>query len=256
MSTTLVAEAVESEVLEAGQRTLPELAEEANLEYRRFVDAGQTMLEAAVHAGRALLAIRDRIADGDWLEWVAEHFDGSATTARRCMRFAHHAQTLEQEAVTGVFEADVRLQGLSYPFSRADRYNSSETRDEARALADTGLSARTIATMLGVTHKSVRRWCDPDYDQRERERASRYTVRVAAEKRAAKAAEKQKALERAVKKAGAARAEAYAAAERFQDVIAKAQREAVGRDEREHWSEATSHYHKMRDEIVRAFGVS
>jgi hypothetical protein len=58
-----------------------------------------------------------------------------------------------------------------------------------------------------------------------------------------------------VRKAGAGLAEAYAMAERMQDVIGQAEREAGTREARAALREAGAHYRRMRDEIVRALGV-
>jgi HAMP domain-containing protein len=51
-------------------------------------------------------------------------------------------------------------------------------------------------------------------------------------------------------------AEVYAMAERFGDLLAQWHRETGDSATRGHLAEATAHYHKMRDEIVRALGVA
>jgi hypothetical protein len=63
-------------------------------------------------------------------------------------------------------------------------------------------------------------------------------------------------VRRAARKAGGALAEAYAVAERMQDTIAQAHREATDREAREALALAGEHHRKMRDQIVRALGVS
>jgi hypothetical protein len=66
---------------------------------------------------------------------------------------------------------------------------------------------------------------------------------------------KEQTISRAVRKAGAATQEAWSMAERFQDVIAQAQRETEDREARAALSRAGEHHRKMRDEIVKALGV-
>lgn len=66
----------------------------------------------------------------------------------------------------------------------------------------------------------------------------------------------EKAIKQAVRKAGAATAEAWAMAERLQDVLAQAQRETTDNEARRALSLAGEHYRLMRDKIVLALGVT
>jgi hypothetical protein len=88
-------------------------------------------------------------------------------------------------------------------------------------------------------------------DEQEIARAARRR----AERRALKEQKRRRATKRAVRKAGAATQEAYAMAERFQDVIAQAQREGDDPERSQALAAAAEHFRKGRDEIVRALGV-
>lgn len=95
-------------------------------------------------------------------------------------------------------------------------------------------------------------WLRPEsVKQYSTRKARRRSVELRAAREQAKAAE----IKRAVRKAGAATAEAWAMAERFQDVIAQAQDETQDSEARAALSRAGEHYRKMRDEIVKALGV-
>jgi hypothetical protein len=59
----------------------------------------------------------------------------------------------------------------------------------------------------------------------------------------------------ALRKAGVAIAEAYTSAERMQDLIGQAHREAEDLEIRRHLALAGEHYRAMRDEIVKAAGI-
>lgn len=63
-------------------------------------------------------------------------------------------------------------------------------------------------------------------------------------------------IRRALRTASKPLADAYAMAERMQDVLGQAHREATDRQAREHLARAGQHYRAMRDEIVHALGIT
>src|SRR5438477_89153 len=70
----------------ASEPTLDELATTANEEHARAFGAGVQMLEHAIAAGRALIAAHAQVDHGEWLKWLAQHFDGSERTAQAYVR--------------------------------------------------------------------------------------------------------------------------------------------------------------------------
>lgn len=68
--------------------SLDRLAKVANTELSRAHEAGKSMLEHAVKCGQALREAKDQLEHGQWIPWVAEHFEGSLSTAEHYMRLA------------------------------------------------------------------------------------------------------------------------------------------------------------------------
>jgi hypothetical protein len=65
---------------------LPELAGRINAEHAAVSAAMRQGLEHARRAGELLCEARQHVPHGDWEGWLAEHFHGSARTARLYMR--------------------------------------------------------------------------------------------------------------------------------------------------------------------------
>lgn len=174
--------------------------------------------------------------------------------------------------------AEAQRQGTAWIATKAlrDRFLLLEARD--------GLSRYELARRVRADHRAVTRYTNPDhYSTCQRVRwlsalpviealgldplalppappsTTSWKNRKARQRAAGEAlklVERDQAIKRAVRKHGGARAEAYAMAERMQDVLAQAQRETEDRDARRALSEAGVHYRRMRDEIVRALGVA
>lgn len=243
------------EVLEPGQRSLSELAEEIRREHRAFVAAGEAMLSHAICAGAALLQARARGVwrDSGWVNWLEDTVGIHQSTGANYMRFAHYAAELRAAGIKSNGEARLYLRGLVGPTrSSGGKALPAEVQNEARRLVTAGLSARAAARLLGISDNAVLKYTNPAYAERERERN-----RVARDRRRVERDRaRRRKIERAAKRAGGALAEAYAMAERMQDVLGQAHGEATDREAREALSKAGAYYRKMRDEIVRALGVS
>ena len=253
------AEIVEAqEVLKPGQRSLRELADEANREHGLVVETGASMVEHAFKAGLALHEAERQCPPGQWTDWLRANFAASPATGRLYMRLADHRESIRAAGVDGIGEARAYLTRVGVP----ERRNGVKTRfpqwmqDEAVRMKRSGMSGAGIARELGVSTGTILRWTDPQQYAREQAAHSEAAKRKRAAARALREQERQQAIKRAVRKAGAATQEAWAMAERMQDVLAQAHRETEDREARRALSEAGVHYRKMRDEIVRALGVS
>lgn len=251
-----------SEVLEPGQRSLRELADEANREHALVLEAGASMLEHAIRAGAALNAAKERVADGEWVQWLADNFaDRSPASANSYMRLSRYEHEVRASGVGGVRAAAQYLVAIGAPHNRLGRpRHPTWMREEAVRLREEGATLRKVASELGVSHQMVLAWTDPERVRRHaamsRARTRERRAAESAAARALKEQERQQAIKRAVRKAGAAEQELYAMGERMQDVMGQAHREATDPEKRRHYALAGEHYRKMRDEIVRALGVS
>lgn len=256
MSTDLAV--VQTEVLEPGQRTLRELATEANREGHLLIEAGSSMVEHAIRMGEHLLLAQERVGSGGWQQWIAENYDFGYTWAATSMRAARYQDEVRASGVTSISGIRRHLSAIEAPRANNGRPRRPEwMRKEAiRLRKEEGLSTRAIATELGVSNHAVRYWTDPDVAKRSKQASSRAAKKRAAAYRALREQEREQAIKRAVRKEGGAMAELYVLAERAQDVQGQAHREATDTDRRQHLALAGEHYRKWRDEIVRALGVT
>jgi hypothetical protein len=72
---------------------LPALAEEANEYHAKAEGGARYALEAAWHAGNALIAAKILCEHGEWLGWLAANFKGSVRSAQNYMRLASNTQS-------------------------------------------------------------------------------------------------------------------------------------------------------------------
>jgi transposase len=245
------------EVLAPGELSLNELAAQANREHALAIAAGVSMVEHAIRAGEALLQVRAGCDSGQWAKWVAANLDIGLNTASGYMRCARYKDVLmsQPKPPESLNLAKQVLNGLPPIFQGRDPA-SAERQEQARRFRESGLSVSATAELMGVGVATVMYWTDEGYRARQQALNRKTQARKLQERNARLRAEQDAAIKRAVKKAGAATAEAWQMAERMQDVLAQAQRETEDREARRALSEAGVHYRKMRDEIVRALGVS
>lgn len=256
------------EVLEVGQPTLGELAETINREHGQVEQAGIAMIEHAILAGEALITAKKMCGEGNWLSWVAANFDATSYTAACYMRVAHQAEAVRssgESTFSGAY-LYLRQKGLPGPTPSGGRNGKGypdEMRAEAERLRDEGMEYRGISTVLGVSRATARRWLDPEYNNRTLAHVAKHKAarrdEIAAERKAKRQEAEQREAQRiarAARAAGGSIAKAYALAESLQDAIGLAHAEAVDREAKEALSLAGAHYRRMRDQVVRALGVS
>jgi transposase len=225
---------------------LPDLAAEANREYALAEEAAAEFVAHAIRCGEVLVEAREKCERRHWYKWLEENFNATTTTAKLCIRIATYRNELPED-VRSIDHARRALRGL--PPVTGDPHAHAETlREEALRLRQGGGSLEEIAQELGVHKSTVHYWTNPQRrrDQYRRSRAAR---------RALEQQEQNGRLKQAVRQTGGALAEAYAMAERLQDVLGQAHSEATDSEARRALSVAGTHYRKMRDEIVRALGV-
>jgi transposase len=237
------------ELLEPGQRTLRELANEARKEHFLATQAGVEMVEHAIRAGSALLCAQAQIEPGNWCRWLEQsEWPASRSLATSYMQIAHEQEAVRASGAQSIVAAKQHLIAMGTP-GRPSRLKYPDwVKDEAVRLVMDGKSVASVSRELGVSRPIISDWINPGAAK------ARQAKRLAAIRRR-KELERERAIKKAVRKAGAAVQEAWAMAERMQDVLAQAQRETEDRDARRALSEAGIHYRKMRDEIVRALGV-
>lgn len=231
---------------------LDELAATANREHELFEGALEHALVHALAAGDALLKARHQIADGGWGRWLQSNFNGAHASANRYMRIATYKSELGEGF--GIKSAMEALRGLpdATSCSPGSRY-TDEDRDAALRALENGATKTAVAASLGASVSTIYRWQNPEKSVAyNREAVQRWRQKQAEEAQA----QRELDIRRAVRKAGAALAEAYSMSARMAAVLAQAEREAESDEAREALATAIGHYHRMRDDIVRALGVS
>lgn len=231
---------------------LDELVATANREHELFERALEPALTHGLAAGEALLMARRQALSGDWDRWLSNNFVASAASANRYMRLAaykdelggHFSMKTALEALRGLPDATRR--------GPSGRYSEEDRQSALRAL-DNGGKLVAVAASLGVSTTTVWRWRNPEKGLEQRRRCAARR-RQEAKEQATELREQE--IRRAVRKAGAALAEAYSMSARMAAVLAQAEREAETPEARESLDSAIGHYHRMRDDIVRALGVS
>jgi transposase len=255
-----VTEALEPDQLtEAGQvdeATLAELAASINADVAEVQAATNTALQRAFAAGNKLLEAKSRVPFGEWVDWCEANLTFHPSMARTCMRLARCETAIRAQGIERLNHAVRHLPEVTGHDEHRGRPAPPEwLKGAARDMRAQGLSYRVIAEELGVSPATATRWADPKKEKRYREITAASGAKRKAAARALEREQREKAIKQAVRKSGAALSEAYAMAERMQDVIAQAHRESNDPEVREALSMAGTHHRRMRDQIVLALGV-
>lgn len=111
------------------------LSAQINKEHQACVRAARQALDHAMRCGDLLVEAKAGCPHGEWQPWLAEHFDGSARSARGYMRLANNRELLEPKtAESAVLSIDGALKLLSGP--REIRRYPPETDDPGILLTD------------------------------------------------------------------------------------------------------------------------
>jgi hypothetical protein len=236
--------------------SLDELAATANREHAACESSERSTLRHALAAGAALTAARDHVEPGQWQRWLAANFAGNIDNARTYIRLHVHRDAIPEGV--GIDQARRSLAGLapSQPLGSGARRVTDEQLEVVRALKAQEVPVTQIARHLGKPTSTVQYWADGHARDKASVRARAVSERRAKERAALVKVEREKAIRAAVRKAGAALSEAYSMQARMAKVLAQAEAEATTDEARAALAEATGHYHKMSDAIVRALGVS
>lgn len=230
------------------------LAETANREHGLVMQSGAAMVEHAIRAGEALLQAREEIGDGDWGQWLLDIFAGSVSTAHNYMRVAIHQDAVRE--LTSMRQALNQITGETGLVKGRRPVYPRELVDEVKALYAEGAGVNEIHREFDLSNDTILKWVDPEYHER-RKRAQRESAkRRRDEENRARTKREQARLKRVTREKGGGIAEAYSLACRMEDELGRAFREASNPEAKTALDSATGHFHRMRDEIVRALGVS
>jgi hypothetical protein len=222
--------------------------------------AGIDMISAAAEAGEALFELKPTVPAGTWRQWIEDNLPFSYATAHLYMRCAENRALISDRGWTKLNEVKTGLGAFLEPNhqgkGRNGRTKPEWMKDLAREMFHgERMTYAAIARELNVSSSAVRGWVDPEWEAKSRQKVAAINKRRIRAARLLREQEQRARIKDSLKKASAVDAELYAAAEAFQDIIAAAHRAATDPEKRRHYSLAGEHYRRMRDEIVRAFGV-
>lgn len=209
---------------------LDELASIVNDEHAQVEKALRSALGHALKAGGALYEAKATVGRKGWPAWLEANVTISSVAANRYLRVYQFRDQIPAE-VTTLNNAIAFLQ--EHELRVMEHRLTASQIEHALVRTDAGEPAADVAADLGTTREVV------------------YLHRTKRNKRQRREREIHRQVKRALRP-GTAAAELYAMAERMQDVLAQAQREATTSHARAAFDEAGLHYRKMRDEIVRA----
>jgi hypothetical protein len=225
--------------------TLEELTATVLREHGACAAAARKTVDHAIRAGDALLQVRALLIQSEgWTLWLRENFPANRSTAYLYMRLSTY-QHLVCNA-DGVIGADRLLKALPSIDGGSGRPRIDDARKaDAERLRASGKGYKAVAAEIGASPSTVYGWFNGG-TKTARERAAREALRQK---------ERDAKVRSVVKKKGGAIAEAYAMAERLNDVIGQAHRDAENPETRRELTAAHELQRGMRDRIVRALGV-
>lgn len=156
-----------TEVLDAGQMSLPDLANSINVSTQQAETRARSAVQYALEAGQLLIEAKRRVPHGEWAAWLADNCTVAPRTAQSYMRLARRIPELPnaqrvadlplREAMTAIAtspEAPPKRAQVRAPARREERERvvrqfrgtANVIRDAARSLA-AGLDVRNTAVL-------------------------------------------------------------------------------------------------------------
>lgn len=226
--------------------SLDALTEIAKAEHEKCLGSMRTTIQHAIRAGEALTLVHERTKkEQRWTAWLDENFPLHRSQAYGYMRLAKYQRVIPPDT-SSITAANELLVGLPTVDGGKGRARIEDTRKaDAKRLRGEGMGYKHIAKALDVSVSSVHAWLKGG-TKKTRDRRAREAL---------KREEKETQIQRAVTTAGAGVAEAYSMAERMDDVLGQAYREAEDNDARRELARAHEFHRAMRDSIVRALGI-
>ena len=231
---------------------LASLADQANEAHRRFVEAFEGALTAAIEVGHVLLKANELVSDavGEWPRWVEEHCDFHWGTAALFQRLAHYEHEIKGE--TSISSAKRVIRGLP-PIRKNGAWQvyPAELRETARAmLAEGQLTQQQIAERLGVDRRHIGLWKKTDKELRQF-----YKARGEHQRAAHRALKEQKQREAVLALANTPVAEFYSRLRRTLEAVDPAIKQANTQEAAKLLREAREALYKAEARLVKALGV-
>jgi len=225
--------------------SLEDLEQRLRGEHEACVGKLKQGMEHALRAGEVLLEIRSELmARKEWVAWLGRTPILSRSQAYTYMRLFTYRDHLP-DGFQGIASGEVFLKGLPAIGTDEGRARLPDPiKADAKRMRKEGLGYKEIAKRLEVSPSTVHNWFNGS--------------KLAHQRRASRALQEKKhrgVVNAAVKKAGGALAEAYSMAERLDDVLGQAHREATDSEARRELARAHEYQRAMRDAIVRSLGV-
>lgn len=220
-------------------RSIDELKRIAQAQDALALAAGARAVEHALRAGDALIEIRERLGHGAWHRWLEDNWGRSLNRAQAYMRLARFRPIIEAEKPNTITGATRLLVGMD------DNRVDPSLKTRAQQLRDEGATWDEIASSLGRSAASIRRWLDPQ--QREH-------ARLRAKHRSKKALREQRQEQRAaqVRACGGDVQSAYSLIRNAIHVLQAALKSEQNPEARKLFEGATNSLYNAEDKVVAA----
>jgi hypothetical protein len=237
-------------------RTLDDLANTINSEHELAYQSALDMLSHAINAGDALIEVRTRINEGDWIKWIKNNLTVSYGVAQRYIKIATYKNLLldAENRPQSINAATSYLRDIgvaSLPLNKTGRKPSFSV-EEARRLRKLGMNFTQIGEVLGVSDVAVWRQLTPG----AKEQTMRYTAKSRKQRTAERRAKEREDLAKAVAAKGGEIANAYALLRKTAIALDKAMTDTDDIETRKTLRDALSFTHRAEDAIVRALRFS
>lgn len=232
--------------LVVAEPSLEELAATYNRECALAIEAGTAMIGHVIAAGEALLAARERVPRGQWMQWVLENIDQSPATVWQHMRIARYKERVLESQATSTKGALRLLRGEAHT---SMPIGDEQERQIVVDLRNSGMTQAKIAETLGIGRKRVWRILHPDKYEQTKQRKRRLTI-------AGHRAERRAERDQQAKAAGGDVANAYSLIRRALQACDRASTQVESREARQAVQNTINRLYDAEDAIVKASKLS
>lgn len=232
--------------------SLGELAATVRSEHVLVLESAQSALLHARFAGEALVAAKDLVPRGEWVEWLLASFDFKLSTAYNYMRVANRWDEITAHGYAGLSDAirGIRQWRGAGQVGRPGQHKYGESvYAEIRDLHAAGWSYTRVSKELGVSWHVVERAVDPD---RARERERERNARARERRRAVKDLRRRELAKRAGGDIGAA----FAGTLKLAETLAAAASVESDPSSKAALNSALLRLYGVEDLIVKALGTT
>lgn len=242
----------QSQTLALEGASLDDLVRTVRSEHELVLESATSALLHARFAGEALMAARELVSRGTWLEWLLTTFDFKLSTAYNYMRVARHWEAVVEAGYAGLTDAvkGIARKGIAGQKARPGVHKYGP--DVYAAIRDlhssSGWSMRRISIEMGVSEGVVARAINPEKVRQ----ADRRRNMVERQRRKALKEQRRRDLAR---KAGGDIGAAYSGTLKLAEILTAAIGDEADFGAKAALNSALLHLYGVEDLVVKALGT-